>query len=43
MAVKFNVIQRPNPLKPTEPKKSYAIVQSNGEITLKQLSKRISA
>jgi len=42
MAVKFNVIQRSNPLKPTDPKKSYAVIKSDGEITLKQLSKRIS-
>lgn len=43
MSVKFNVIQRVNPLKPKDPKKSYAIIQSDGEITLKQLSKRISS
>lgn len=42
MAVKFNVIQRANPLKPTDPKKHYAVIKSDGEITLKQLSKRIS-
>jgi predicted histone-like DNA-binding protein len=42
MAVKFNVIQRANPLKPTDPKKNYAVIKSDGEITLKQLSKRIS-
>lgn len=42
MAVKFNVMQRANPLKPTDPKKHYAVIKSDGEITLKQLSKRIS-
>lgn len=41
MAVKFNVIQRQNPLKPTDPKKHYAVVKTDGEATLKQLSKRI--
>jgi predicted histone-like DNA-binding protein len=41
MPVKFTVISRPNPLKPSEPKKFYANMKNDGEITLKQLSKRI--
>lgn len=43
MAVKFKVVERGNPLKPTDPKKFYATSVSNGEISLKQLSKRISS
>lgn len=43
MSVKFNVVQRGNPSKPTDPKKHYANTVAAGEITLKQLSKRISA
>jgi predicted histone-like DNA-binding protein len=43
MAVKFNVTQRANPLKPTALKKYYASTISAGEISLKQLSKRISS
>jgi predicted histone-like DNA-binding protein len=43
MAVKFNVIERGNPLKPNDPKKFYASSNADGEITLKALSKRISS
>jgi predicted histone-like DNA-binding protein len=43
MPVKFNVIQKANPLKKNDPKKSYAVIKSDGEITLKQMSKRISS
>ena len=43
MAVKFNVIQKINPLKKTAPKKHYAIAKNDGEATLKQLSKRIGS
>lgn len=41
MPVKFNVIQKINPLKKTDPKKHYAVIKTDGEATLKQLSKRI--
>lgn len=43
MPVKFNVVQKGNPLKPTDPKKFYASTKAAGEVTLKQLSKRISS
>lgn len=43
MSVKFNVVEKGNPLKPTDPKKFYASSVANGEISLKQLSKRISS
>ncbi len=43
MAVKYKVIKKINPLKKTDPKKSYATIASEGEITLKQISKRIAA
>jgi predicted histone-like DNA-binding protein len=43
MAVKYKVVQRVNPRKPTDPKKYYASAKSDGEVTLKQLSKRISS
>lgn len=42
MAVKFKVVEKGNPLKPNDPKKHYASAVAAGEITLKQLSKRIS-
>lgn len=42
MAVKFKVVEKGNPLKPTDPKKHYATAVAAGEISLKQLSKRIS-
>lgn len=43
MSVKFKVVERGNPLKPTDPKKFYALTFASGEISLKQLSKRISS
>jgi predicted histone-like DNA-binding protein len=43
MAVKYKVIKKINPLKKDDPKKSYATIASEGEITLKQISKRIAA
>lgn len=43
MAVKYKVIKKINPLKKNDPKKSYATIASDGEITLKQISKRIAA
>jgi predicted histone-like DNA-binding protein len=43
MPVKFNVMARHNPLKPEDAKKFYAVVKSDGEITFKQLSRRIAS
>ena len=42
MAVKYNVSERANPLKPTEPKKWYAIAKSTGDFTFRKLSKEIA-
>ena len=43
MALNYSVALRPNPLKKDEPAKAYATAQINGELTLKQLSKRVSS
>jgi predicted histone-like DNA-binding protein len=43
MSVRFSVIQKSNPQKPGEPKKWYAVVQSAGEITLRELSTEIAS
>ena len=43
MAVKYKVIKKINPLKKDDPKKSYATIANDAEITLKQISKRIAA
>ena len=43
MSVKYVLVERPNPLQPAAPRKIYAQAKSNGEISLKQLSKDISA
>ncbi len=42
MAIKYNVVQKVNPQKRNDPKKYYASAKSDGEVTLKQLAKRIS-
>lgn len=42
MPVKFKSVERGNPSKPTEPKKYYATAVSQGEITFKEISKRIA-
>jgi predicted histone-like DNA-binding protein len=42
MSVKYNVSEKVNPLKPTEPKKWYANARSNGDFTFRQLSKEIA-
>ena len=42
MALNYSVALRPNPLKKDEPAKAYATAQVNGELSLKQLSRRIS-
>jgi predicted histone-like DNA-binding protein len=43
MSVKYVLVERPNPMQPAAPKKTYAVAKSAGEVTLKQLSKDISA
>ena len=42
MAVKYNVSERANPLKPTDPKKWYANAKSAGDFTFRQLGKEIA-
>ena len=42
MALNYSVALRPNPLKKDDPAKAYATAQINGELTLKQLSRRVS-
>jgi len=42
MALKFNVIPRKNPQQQDAAPKYYASVVSDGELTLKQLAKRVS-
>jgi len=42
MAVKYVVVQRPNPLKQEEPKKWYASAKSTGDFTFRKLSKEIA-
>ena len=42
MAVQYVVRPKINPLKPTEPKKWYAIAKSTGEITLRKLGQEIT-
>ena len=42
MALNYSVALRPNPLKNDNPAKAYATAQINGELTLKQLSRRVS-
>ena len=43
MAVKYNVIERKNPLKPTEASKFYASAKADGEVSFKTLAKEIVA
>ena len=43
MAVKYNIVERKNPLKPTEKAKFYAIANSDGEVSFKTLAKEIAA
>ena len=42
MALNYSVSLRTNPIKKDEPAKAYATAQINGELSLKQLSRRIS-
>ena len=43
MTVKFNVVERGNPGNPQAPKKFYPSVQSSGRMTLRELTRQISA
>lgn len=43
MAVKYNVIERKNLLKPTEAPKFYASAKANGEVSFKSLAKEIAS
>ena len=43
MALNYSVALRPNPQEKDASPKAYATAQINGELTLKQLSKRISS
>lgn len=43
MPVKYVLVERGNPGKPTAPKKFYAQHKSTGEVSLRQLTKQISA
>lgn len=42
MAVKYNVIERKNLLKPTEAPKFYALAKADGEVSFKALAKEIA-
>ncbi len=42
MTVKYNVVQRGNPAKPTDPKKFYPSITSSGRKTMRQLAAQIS-
>jgi predicted histone-like DNA-binding protein len=41
MAVKYNLVERGNPQKPTEPKKFYAQAIADGEVTQRDLCSQI--
>ena len=43
MAIKYNIIERKNILKPSEPAKFYASAKVDGEISFKALAKEIAA
>jgi predicted histone-like DNA-binding protein len=42
MSVKFKVVEKGNPGKPSEPKKFYASANADGEVTFRSLSKQIA-
>lgn len=42
MSIKYNVIQRLNPRRPSEPKKYYASAKADGEVSFRALSKEIA-
>ncbi|MGV4448704.1 HU family DNA-binding protein, partial [Ornithobacterium rhinotracheale] len=41
MSIKYNLIQRRNPINPGDPQKYYDVVASDGEIDIDQLVKQI--
>ena len=43
MAIKYNIIERKNILKPSEPAKFYASAKADGEISFKALAKEIAS
>lgn len=42
MSVKFKVVEKGNPSKPSDPKKFYASANADGEVTFRSLSKQIA-
>ena len=42
MAVFYNKVERGNPLKPTDPKKWYAVLKSLGQVTEKEVAKLVA-
>ena len=42
MAIKYKLVQKVNPAKPTDPKKFYANLVTRGEVSLRELAKEIS-
>ena len=42
MTIKFNIVQRPNPLDREAPKKFYPSIQSSGRRSVRQLTQRIT-
>jgi predicted histone-like DNA-binding protein len=42
MALKYRLVQRGNPSKPTDPKKYYANVVTRGDVSLRELSKELA-
>jgi len=42
MSLKYRLVQKVNPTKPTDPKKYYANVVTRGEISLRELAKEVA-
>ena len=42
MSMKYRLVQKINPRKPTDPKKFYASVVTRGEVSLRELAKEVS-
>ena len=42
MAIKYKLVQKVNPAKPTDPKKFYANLVTRGEVSLRELAKEIA-
>jgi len=43
MAIKYSIIQRPKPGDPTAPKKFYALIKTDGEVSLRELANQIAS